>query len=347
MGHIYTPPVTFAIPICSLFLLTYATSHVLGMGFEYLGAMINVITSERFLHHDTGYGHPERPERLTASQEGIRQCEGNEQINWLSPRHANIEELKLAHSQGHILNVKNTVEHGGFSLDADTMVSPESYEIALQSAGGWLDAIDRVVAHQESSFIISRPPGHHAERDQAMGFCLFNNVAVAANYALQVKYVARVAVLDWDVHHGNGSQHILEHDPDTAYCSLHQWPFYPGTGAAHETGEFNNVCNIPMEAGSGKDQYFKAFDEQVMPFLRSFEPELLLISAGFDASLNDPLGSMHLLPEHFAEFTRYCLDIVPHLVVGLEGGYDLGDLGKCSGAVAEALIAHESSSSQR
>lgn len=312
------------------------------MSFEYLGPMINIFTSDRFLHHDTGYGHPERPERLNACLEGIRESEHVDQIKWIEPRHASLEELKLVHTQGHIQNVHNTVKHGGFSLDADTMVSPESYEIALQSTGGWLDAVDKFVEKKESSFIISRPPGHHAERDQAMGFCLFNNVAIAANYALQVKGLSKIAVLDWDVHHGNGTQHILESDPNLAYCSLHQWPFFPGTGAEHETGNYDNVLNIPMESGSGKNDYFKAFDEKVMPFLRALEPELLLISAGFDASLNDPLGGMQLLPEHFAEFTRYCLDLVPHTVVGLEGGYDLGDLGKCSRSVTETLIEHES-----
>jgi len=303
--------------------------------------MINVFTSERFLHHDTGYGHPERPERLSACLKGLHGIEAQDEIRWFEPRQANIDELKLVHTPAHILNVRNTAERGGFSLDPDTMVSPESYEIALQSTGAWLDAVDRLVAQKESSFVISRPPGHHAEADHAMGFCLFNNCAIAANYAMVVKGVSRVAVLDWDVHHGNGTQHILEGDPDLAYCSLHQWPFYPGTGADHETGHHNNVLNIPLASGSGKSEYFHAFDKQVLPFLRSWEPELLIISAGFDASLNDPLGGMQLLPEHFAEFTRYCLDLTPHLLVGLEGGYDLKDLASCSKAVAEVLIDHE------
>ena len=311
------------------------------MRFEYLAPMINIFSSERFLQHDTGYGHPERPERLKACIDGIKKSPEVDQIHWIEPRRATVEELKLAHTQAHIINVRNTAERGGFSLDPDTTVSPESYDIALQSSGAWLDGVDRLMDKGESSFVISRPPGHHAERDNAMGFCLFNNCAIAANYAAQVKGAERVAVLDWDVHHGNGTQHILEIDPDLAYCSLHQWPYFPGTGAEHETGDFNNVLNIPLSMGSGKDQYFTAFEKKVMPFLVEFQPEILIISAGFDASLNDPLGGMQLLPEHFAEFTRSCLDFKPHLLVGLEGGYDLNDLGDCSREVAEVLIDHE------
>jgi len=306
--------------------------------------MINILTSDRFLLHDTGYGHPERPERLNACLRGIHQIEATDVIHWIEPRRADQEDLRLVHSQSHILNVKNTAERGGFSMDADTPVSPESYDIALQSTGAWLDGVDRVLDHHESAFVISRPPGHHAEADRAMGFCLFNNCAIAARYAIRVKKVDRVAVLDWDVHHGNGTQHILESSHKMAYCSLHQWPFYPGTGAAHEKGDFNNILNIPLSMGSGKAEYFTAFDKQVLPFLRAWEPELLIISAGFDASLNDPLGGMQLLPEHFAEFTRYCLDISPHLLLGLEGGYDLGDLAGCTQAVTETLIEHDTNS---
>ena len=227
-------------------------------------------------------------------------------------------------------------------MDPDTPVSPESYDIALLSSGAWLDGVDQVLDHQQSSFILARPPGHHAERDNAMGFCLFNNCAVAANYAIHIKGVERIAVLDWDVHHGNGTQHILEAEQSMAYCSLHQWPYYPGTGAEHEKGDFDNVLNIPLSIGSGKDEYYGAFDKQILPFLKNWKAELLIISAGFDASQNDPLGGMMLLPEHFAEFTRYCLEISPHLLIGLEGGYDLKDLADCSRAVSEVLIEHES-----
>lgn len=304
--------------------------------------MINIISSDRFLLHDTGYGHPERPERLSACIKGIQNIEVQDTFHWLEPRRATNEELRLVHPQAHIQNIQNSAERGGFSLDPDTTISPESYDVALQSTGAWLDGVDRVLDNKESSFVISRPPGHHAEADRAMGFCLFSNCAIAANYAKYVKGVDKVAVLDWDVHHGNGTQHILEADSKMAYCSTHQWPFYPGTGAEHEKGEYNNVLNVPMNMGSGKDEYFTAFDEKVIPFLKAWEPELLIISAGFDASLNDPLGSMHLLPEHFAEFTRFCLDVSPQLLLGLEGGYDLKDLADCTQAVTEALIESDS-----
>ena len=311
------------------------------MRFEYLGLMINIFYSDRFLLHDTGYGHPERPERLKACTKGILSSPLVDQVNWIEPRLADQEEIQLVHPLSHILNVRNTAQRGGFSLDPDTTISPESYEVALQSTGAWLQGVDRVLDNRESAFVLARPPGHHAERDAAMGFCLFSNCAIAATYAAEVKGLRRIAVLDWDVHHGNGTQHILESDPRMAYCSLHQWPFYPGTGADHEKGDFNNVLNIPLGIGSGETQYFKAFDNKVVPFLKACEPELLIISAGFDASLNDPLGGMQLLPEHFAEFTRYCLEISPHLLLGLEGGYDLNDLADCSRAVTEVLIGHE------
>ncbi len=304
--------------------------------------MVNIIYTDRFLQHDTGFGHPERPERLEAIVRGLKQDGIAEKVSWLDPRRATVEELSLVHPQSHILNVRNTAERGGFSMDPDTPVSPESYDIALQSSGAWLDGIDHIIDHNSSSFVVARPPGHHAERDNAMGFCLFNNCAVAATYATQVKGLERVAVLDWDVHHGNGTQHILGTDKHMAYCSLHQWPYYPGTGAEYEKGDFNNVLNIPLAAGSGKDEYFEAFDKQVMPFLKAWKPELLIISAGFDASMNDPLGGMRLEPQHFAEFTRYCFEHVPHLLVGLEGGYDLSDLADCSRAVVDVLIQHES-----
>ncbi|MEA3288096.1 MAG: histone deacetylase [Candidatus Marinimicrobia bacterium] len=311
------------------------------MRFEYLQPMINIFYTDRFLQHDTGFGHPERPERLKACVEGIQKSNQISEIKWVAPRQATPEELQLVHTKAHILNVKNTAERGGFSMDPDTMVSPESYDIALRSTGAWLDGVDHLVDQKESSFVLSRPPGHHAEADHAMGFCLFNNCAIAANYAMYVKGIDRVAILDWDVHHGNGTQHTLEAERNMAYCSLHQWPYFPGTGAEYEKGEYNNVLNIPVSIGSGKETYYSAFDKKVLPFLKSWEPELLIVSAGFDASKNDPIGGMQLLPEHFAEFTRYCLDITPHLLVGLEGGYDLTDLADCSRAVAEVLIEHE------
>lgn len=291
--------------------------------------------------HDTGYGHPERPERLSACIRGIQKIEVQDAFHWVEPRRATIEEVQLVHPQAHIQNVKNTAERGGFSLDPDTTVSPESYDVALQSTGAWLDGVDKVLDQKESSFVLSRPPGHHAEADHAMGFCLFSNCAIAARYAKYVKGVDKVAVLDWDVHHGNGTQHNLEADSNMAYASLHQWPFFPGTGAAHEKGEYDNVLNIPLNIGSGKDEYFTAFDKKIMPFLRAWEPELLIISAGFDASINDPIGSMQLLPGHFAEFTRSCLDVSPQLLLGLEGGYDLKDLADCTQAVTEVLIEGE------
>ncbi len=307
------------------------------MEVEYIHVMIDIYYSDRFLQHDTGYGHPERAERLEAIVSRLKDGSFPDVLHWKEPRRARREELSLIHTANHIDTVERTAIMGGFSLDPDTMVSPESFDVALQSAGAWLEGVDTVLDERRSAFVLSRPPGHHAERDHAAGFCLFSNCALAATYALEEKGVDRVAVLDWDVHHGNGTQHILETDRRAAYCSLHQWPYYPGTGAAHEKGNYSNVLNIPMEAGSGRSEYLQAFENEVIPFLRAFEPELLLISAGFDASVNDPLAGMNLTPEEFSEFTLACLDLNPRLMLGLEGGYHLQDLADCVARVLTTI----------
>ncbi len=194
------------------------------------------------------------------------------------------------------------------------------------------------VLRGSSVLVLARPPGHHAEADRAMGFCLFSNAALAAVYALKQDGVNRVAIFDWDVHHGNGTQHIVEPNPNIAYVSIHQFPFYPGTGSQMEKGEYDNVLNIPIPSGYSSIQYRQKFDEEVLTFLQDFHPDLLIISAGFDAHINDPLAGINLAAEDYAYMTNCCRGIQSNLLLGLEGGYDLIALGESCVAVGEELI---------
>ncbi len=297
-----------------------------------------IIHSDRFLDHEVTPGHKECPDRITAATGALRAADFADRLEWILPRRATADELELVHPYNYVEQVRNICEGGGSQLDPDTPVCLASYEVALLSAGAWLVGLEEVLERERSAFVISRPPGHHAEADRAMGFCLFSNCAIAARWALEVKGVGRVAVLDWDVHHGNGTQHILQGDPRAAYCSLHQYPFYPGTGAAAEKGEHENVLNVPLPAGSGISLYREAMREMAIPFLKHFKPDLLLVSAGFDATRNDPYAMMELDPEDFAGFTRMAREVCPQMLVGLEGGYDLTDLGIAVTGVARELL---------
>ena len=274
---------------------------------------------------------------MRACVSALESCEFSKQLNWREPRSATVSELEWIHSKEHIDHVKSVCASGGGYLDPDTPVCPESYDIALKSAGGWMDGMDEVLAGN-SAFVLSRPPGHHAETDRVMGFCLFSNAALAAVYALKHDAIKKVAIFDWDVHHGNGTQDIVQSNPDIAYVSIHQFPFYPGTGSQLEKGYHNNVLNIPVPSGYGSNEYKQIFDEQVFPFIQNFHPDLLIISAGFDAHQNDPLAGINLEAEDFAYMTKRCLKIQPNLLLGLEGGYDLGALGECCVMVAACLL---------
>jgi len=190
----------------------------------------------------------------------------------------------------------------------------------------WVDGVDQVLAKNRPAFVLARPPGHHALPDEGMGFCLFANAAIAAIYAVEHLGLSRVSILDWDVHHGNGTQAIVEKHSKIRYCSLHQFPAYPMTGAASETGEFGNILNVPLKPGSGSDVYNSAFELQVLPWLRSGDPQLLIISAGYDAMAVDPLAHMRLNADDYARFAKWCLEITPRILFGLEGGYDLDGL---------------------
>ncbi len=298
--------------------------------------MVTVIYSDEFLNHETGRLHPERPQRLTAIVEAIKAAPWNAKIAWQLPTPAEKRNimplLQRVHTTEYINTVQKIASRGGGSLDADTPISAQSYAVALLAVSAWIDGVESVLATDNPAFVLARPPGHHAENDRGMGFCVFSNAAIAAYYALEQPGIKRVAILDWDVHHGNGTQNIVENHPQLAYCSLHQSPCYPGTGFVDEQGAFNNVLNLPMAPGSKIVEYQQAFELQVMPFLSKFKPDLLIVSAGYDANAADPLASINLFPPDFGLFANYCLQITRRIVFGLEGGYDLT-------ALAESVVA--------
>ena len=305
--------------------------------------MLPVIYSDEFLKHDTGRFHPERSERLTAVVKALKAVPWADKIEWHLPTPLETRPvmplLEQVHTQRYIETVRQIATGGGGMLDADTPISANSYDIALLAVSAWLDGVDEVLSKGNPAFVLARPPGHHAERNTGMGFCLFSNAAIAAYYALKQPGIQRVAILDWDVHHGNGTQEIVESDARIAYCSLHQSPCYPGTGSSSEQGAHNNVLNLPMQTGSTLADYQPVFEQKVMPFLKDFQPDLLIVSAGYDANAADPLAGIALQPEDYGLFTDYCLQLTRRIVFGLEGGYHLAALALSVAATIESCLA--------
>jgi acetoin utilization deacetylase AcuC-like enzyme len=302
-----------------------------------------LIHSERFAEHQTPPGHPERPERAEAIDAVARgwQLRGLEIV---APRAATSEQLTRVHDPEH---VRRMAEMAGrpAALDPDTYTSPESHEIALLAAGAVVDAVERVMAASDrAAAALVRPPGHHAERNRAMGFCLFNNAAVGAAHARALG-AGKVAIVDYDVHHGNGTQHIFESDPQVLYVSTHQFPYYPGTGAADEIGHGPGrgfTVNLPLEVGAVDEDYQTAFAQVVIPVLREFAPDLVIVSAGFDAHERDPLGGMRVTTPAFGAMTRELKAIADEccrgrIVAVVEGGYDLSALAGSLDAAIDAL----------
>jgi acetoin utilization deacetylase AcuC-like enzyme len=304
--------------------------------------MFPVIYSDEFLDHHTGDYHPERPARLTAIVETLKTVPWTDKLNWQIPTAIATRDvipyIQKIHTPEYIARVRTIAHNGGGRLDMDTPISPRSYEIALLAVSAWLDGIDTIIANDNPAFVLARPPGHHAEADRGMGFCLFSNAAIAAHYALEQPNINRVAILDWDVHHGNGTEEIIENNPNIAYCSLHQSPCYPGTGKASDRGKYNNVLNIPMLPGSTFDIYQVAFENFVIPFLKNFNPDLLIVSAGYDANHDDPLAEISLKPEDYGAFTDSILKITRRILFGLEGGYDLKSLSQSVVATIEKCL---------
>lgn len=293
--------------------------------------MVAVIYSPEFLEHDTGYGHPEKAKRLTAIASALQQVSWHEQITWQLPTPSHergvLAYIQKVHTPEHIQRIQKIAANGGGYLDSDTPISGRSYEVALLAVSAWLDGIDTILAQRRPAFVLARPPGHHATRDRAMGFCLFSNAAIAAEYALTKPGIKRVGILDWDVHHGNGTEAIVQDNPQLAYCSIHQHPCYPGTGTNQNiTGQYDNLLNLPLQAGSKIDDYQLVFEQKVMPFWQNFAPDVLIVSAGYDANRSDPLANLSLEPDNYNLLTKYVLQISKYPLFGLEGGYDLETL---------------------
>ena len=278
--------------------------------------------------HDTGWGHPEHVGRLRAIPRALRDDpELFHDLEHLEGRHATEAELALAHAPAYAAEVRDLAAAGGGRLDADTVVSEGSWAAARAAAGCVLDGIDLAfTGRARRSFAAVRPPGHHALRDRAMGFCLFGNVAIGAHYARQRHGAERVLIVDWDVHHGNGTQALVEETPDIRFVSMHQWPWYPGTGAADDRGPHGSIWNVPMAAGLAPARYVDAFVQAVDAAARGFTPDLVLISSGFDSLAGDPLGGFTLELEHVTTLTREMVARAEtwcggRLVSALEGGY--------------------------
>ena len=294
--------------------------------------------------HDTGWEHPEHVGRLRAITRAI----GRNQNLWESldhheGRHATADELALVHGAEYIASIERLSNAGGGRLDLDTVASPGSWDAATAGAGCLLDAVDRSVSGvNPRSFCAVRPPGHHALRDRAMGFCLFANVALAAHYARAAHSLGRILIVDWDVHPGNGTQALVENEPDIHFVSMHQWPWWPGTGAASDRGPHGTVWNIPMPAARKPDDYVAALERGIDAATDGFTPELILISAGFDSMYGDRLGGFTLELEHFASLTRSLVERAEgwcdgRLVSALEGGYVPDRLGDACVTHLEAL----------
>jgi acetoin utilization deacetylase AcuC-like enzyme len=302
------------------------------------------ITHPCFVRHQTPLGHPERPDRIRVVERMLEHERFQPLARESSPV-ASIEALIRVHPESYVqaLHDASPLE-GMVQLDSDTSMSPGTLEAALRASGGAMLAVDEVMqGTAANAFSAARPPGHHAETATAMGFCFFNHAAVAARHAQAVHGAERVAIVDWDVHHGNGTQDIFWKDPSVMYCSTHEMPLYPGTGAAGERGEHNTIVNVPLRAGDGGLEFREAFEVGILPRIEAYRPDLIIISAGFDAHVRDPLANLNLVEADFGWATAQLLDIADRSCGGrvvslLEGGYDLEGLGRSVAAHVMTLM---------
>ena len=302
-----------------------------------------LITSDTYKDHDTGPGHPEQIARVSVVIENFKKL-NNKNILWKKPTIITDEILKDTHDKDYIELVKNSFPTKGFSsLDGDTIISPVSKKAKFDAAGSIITAIDGVQNKEfHNAFCAVRPPGHHAEKNKAMGFCIYNNVAVGANYLLEKYKLNKIAIIDFDVHHGNGTQDIFFNNENVLYISTHQYPFYPGSGTEKEKGKFNNILNIPLAAGTNSEEYLNAY-EFVLKKLKNFRPDFILISAGFDAHKDDPLAQLQLKSKDYYTITKRTLSIAKECCDGkivsiLEGGYDLNALKESTEEHVGALL---------
>ena len=299
-----------------------------------------IITSDTSIDHDTGPGHPEKPDRVAAVLNGLKK---NENLIWKNSKKFDEEIIKITHSKKYVDQVLSSFPKKGlFFLDGDTIVSPGSKRATYDAVGSIVTAIDGIEKKKfDNAFCGVRPPGHHSCKEKAMGFCIFNNVAVGANYLINKYNYKRIAIIDFDVHHGNGTQDIFYENEKVLYISTHQYPYYPGTGSEKEKGKYNNILNIPLPAGTKSSEYLDAYNH-VLKKLQEFQPEYIIFSAGFDAHKNDPLAQFNLESKDFYEITKRTILATKKFTNGkivsiLEGGYDLGALSESAHEHVKAL----------
>jgi len=302
-----------------------------------------LITSNTYQNHNTGDGHPEKIDRVTAIIDNFKKL-NNKNLIWKKPSKFKRELLENTHNKDYISFVEKSFPEKGLSfLDGDTVISPGSKEAAADAVGSIIAAIDGVQNTEfHNAFCAVRPPGHHAERNKAMGFCIYNNIAVGTHYLLEKYKFNKVAIIDFDVHHGNGTQDIFYDNEKVLYISTHQYPFYPGTGAEKEKGKYNNIFNIPLPAGTTSEEYLNAY-EFVLKKIKEFKPEFILLSAGFDAHKDDPLAQFQLTSKDFYNLTKRTLNLAKLYCEGkvvsiLEGGYDLNALQESTEMHVNALL---------
>jgi len=302
-----------------------------------------LITSNTYQNHNTGDGHPEKIDRVTVVINNFKKL-NNKNLVWKKPAKFDKSLLKITHSSDYINFVEKSFPKQGLSfLDGDTIISPGSKDATLDAVGSIIAAIDGVQNKEfKNAFCAVRPPGHHAEKNKAMGFCIYNNVAVGAYYLLEKYKLNKIAIIDFDVHHGNGTQDIFYNNEKVLYISTHQFPYYPGSGTEQEKGKYNNIFNIPLPAGTNSDKYLNAY-EFVLKKTKEFKPDFILFSAGFDAHKDDPLAQLHLESNDFYKLTKRTLELSKSLCGGkivsiLEGGYDLKALQESTEAHVNALL---------
>ena len=302
-----------------------------------------LITSNSYQNHNTGAGHPEKIDRVTVIINNFNKL-NNKNLIWKKPSKFKKELLEITHNRDYINFIEKSFPEQGLSfLDGDTIVSPGSKEATIDAVGSIIAAIDGVQNKEfHNAFCAVRPPGHHAEKNKAMGFCIYNNVAVGANYLLEKYKLNKIAIIDFDVHHGNGTQDIFFNNENVLYISTHQYPFYPGSGTEKEKGKFNNILNIPLAAGTNSEEYLNAY-EFVLKKLKNFRPDFILISAGFDAHKDDPLAQLQLKSKDYYTITKRTLSIAKECCDGkivsiLEGGYDLNALKESTEEHVGALL---------
>ena len=304
-----------------------------------------IVTTDTYINHNTGQGHPENADRVSIVIENLKKIK-NKNFVWKKPNKFDFKYLKITHNSNYVNEVeKSFPKKGLFFLDGDTIVSPGSKKASSDAVGSIITAIDGVLNKEfKNAFCAVRPPGHHAEKNKAMGFCIYNNVAVGAYYLLEKYKLNKIAIIDFDVHHGNGTQDIFYENEKVLYISTHQYPYYPGTGGDDEKGAHQNVLNIPLPAGTNSEEYLNAY-ERVLKKLNKFKPEFVLFSAGFDAHKDDPLAQLQLKSKDFYDLTKRTLSLVESSCKGnvvsiLEGGYDLNALRESTEMHVNALLEH-------